>query len=45
MGWVLTMRNLGQYVREAGRGQTYNAPFGSKDRSRFLQAMDRLVSV
>ena len=41
VGEALAMRNLGQHLREAGQTQTYNAPFGPKDRSRFLQAMDR----
>ena len=42
---ALAARNLGQHLREANQSQTYNAPFGPKDRSRFLQAMDRAVSL
>ena len=41
VGEALAARNLGQHLREANQTQTYNAPFGPKDRSRFLQAMDR----
>ena len=44
VGEALASRNLGQHLREANQSQTYNAPFGPKDRSRFLQAMDRVVS-
>ena len=43
VGEALAMRNLGQHLREAGQTQTYNAPFGPKDRSRFLQAMDLMT--
>ena len=42
-GEALAARNLGQHLREANQTQTYNAPFGPKDRSRFLQAMDRIT--
>ena len=41
---ALASRNLSQHLRESNQAQTYNAPFGTKDRSRFLQAMDRLIS-
>ena len=41
---ALAKRNLAQHLREANQQQTYNAPFGPKDRSRFLQAMDRVIS-
>ena len=43
VGEALAARNLGQHLREANQTQTYNAPFGPKDRSRFLQAMDQVV--
>ena len=43
VGEALASRNLGQHLREANQSQTYNAPFGPKDRSRFLQAMDRVL--
>ena len=41
VGEAVAARNLGQHLREANQTQTYNAPFDPKDRSRFLQAMDR----
>lgn len=37
------MRDFNQYLREAGEIKGYNAPFSAKDRSNFLQAMDKLV--
>ena len=43
VGEALAARNLGQHLREANQTQTYNAPFGPTDRSRFLQAMDRVT--
>ena len=44
VGEALAARNLGQHLREANQTQTYNAPFGPKDRSRFLQTMDRVAT-
>lgn len=40
---ALAMRNLGQHVREAQQSQTYNPPFSARDRSTFLQSLERLV--
>ena len=42
VGEAQATRNLSEHLREANQTQTYNAPFGPKDRSRFLQAMDRV---
>lgn len=42
-GMALAGRNLSQYHREATQTQTYHAPFSARDRSNFLQALDRLV--
>ncbi|OXT00147.1 hypothetical protein B7H23_08155 [Notoacmeibacter marinus] len=43
VGGALAARNLGQHLREANQAQTYNAPFGKADRSRFLQVLDRAI--
>ena len=43
IGVQSAMRNLSQDLREAGAITGYNAPFGQRDRSNFLQAMDKLV--
>ena len=45
IGEAVAMRNLNQHVREAMQGQTFNKPFGPKQRSRFLQAMDQAITV
>lgn len=37
------MRNFNQHLREAGEIKGYNTPFSARDRSNFLQAMDKLV--
>ncbi len=42
-GAALAARNLSQHMREANQGQTYNPPFSARDRSAFLQALDRLI--
>jgi uncharacterized protein YaiI (UPF0178 family) len=42
-GLALAARNVGQHHREATQTQTYNAPFSARDRSAFLQALDRLI--
>jgi len=44
IGMALAMRELKQHLRETTQGQTYNRSFEPKDRSNFLQALDRLVS-
>ncbi|MEE9376290.1 MAG: YaiI/YqxD family protein [Rhizobiaceae bacterium] len=43
IGMALAMRQLKQDVREATQTQTRNRSFQAKDRSNFLQALDRLV--
>ncbi len=43
IGMQSGMRNFGQHLREAGEIKGYNPPFSAKDRSNFLQALDRLV--
>lgn len=43
IGMTLAMRNLNQDLREAGEIQSYNPSFTAKDRSAFLQALDRLL--
>lgn len=42
-GDALAARNLGQHLREANQAQTYNPPFSTRDRSRFLQALEQAV--
>ncbi|MEL7230406.1 MAG: YaiI/YqxD family protein [Pseudomonadota bacterium] len=44
IGMALAMRQLKQDIREATQTQTRHAPFSARDRSNFLQAMDRLAS-
>jgi hypothetical protein len=43
IGMALAMRDLKQHLRESTNTQTYNRGFEAKDRSNFLQALDRLV--
>ncbi len=43
IGMALAMRDLKQHLREANNTQTYNRNFTDRDRSNFLQALDRLV--
>jgi uncharacterized protein len=43
IGMALAMRNLSQDLREAGEIKGYNAAFSARDRSAFLQAIDRAV--
>ena len=43
IGMALSMRALNQHLREAEGGQGYNAGFTPKDRSRFLEALERAV--
>ena len=42
-GMALAMRNLKQDLREAGEIKGYNPGFTPKDRSAFLQELDRTV--
>ncbi len=43
IGMTSAMRNLSQDLREAGAITGYNAPFGPKDRSAFLQGLEQAV--
>jgi uncharacterized protein YaiI (UPF0178 family) len=43
IGAALAMRDLNRHLRETGESKGYNAAFGARDRSSFLQALDRLV--
>jgi uncharacterized protein YaiI (UPF0178 family) len=43
IGNAVAMRDLNQHLRETGEIKGYNASFGPKDRSRFLQALDQVV--
>ncbi len=44
IGMALSMRELNQHLREIGAGGNFNAAFKRNDRSRFLQALDLLVT-
>jgi uncharacterized protein YaiI (UPF0178 family) len=43
IGAALGMRELNRHLRETGESKGYNAAFAPRDRSAFLQALDRLV--
>jgi len=43
IGAALGMRDLNRHLRETGESKGYNAAFGPRDRSAFLQSLDRLV--
>ncbi len=43
VGMALAMRNLKQDLREAGAIKGYNPGFSARDRSAFLQSLDRAV--
>ena len=43
IGQALASRELSQHLREVNQSQTYHAPFGAKDRSNFLQVLDRVL--
>jgi uncharacterized protein YaiI (UPF0178 family) len=43
IGAALGMRELNRHLRETGESKGYNTAFGPRDRSSFLQALDRLV--
>jgi uncharacterized protein YaiI (UPF0178 family) len=43
IGTALAMRDLNRHLRETGESKGYNAAFGPRDRSVFLQALDRLA--
>ncbi|WP_430256608.1 YaiI/YqxD family protein [Neorhizobium sp. DAR64872/K0K18] len=42
IGMASAMRDLGQHLREAGESKGYNAAFSPRDRSKFLETLDRL---
>jgi uncharacterized protein YaiI (UPF0178 family) len=43
IGMALAMREINQHIRESQQTQTYNAGFTPKDRSNFLQELERLI--
>ena len=46
IGMALGMRDLQRHLRESTLGgQTYNPPFGNKDRSRFLDALEKEIQL
>jgi uncharacterized protein len=42
IGMASAMRDLGAHLRETGESKGYNAAFSARDRSSFLQSLDRL---
>ncbi|MCA1366133.1 YaiI/YqxD family protein [Bradyrhizobium sp. BRP14] len=42
IGMASAMRDLGAHLRETGESKGYNAAFAAKDRSAFLETLDRL---
>ncbi len=42
IGMASAMRDLGQHLRETGESKGYNAAFSQRDRSAFLETLDRL---
>lgn len=42
IGMAVAMRDLGKHLRETGESKGYNAAFTPRDRSEFLQALDRI---
>jgi len=45
IGMALAMREINQHIRESQQTQTYNAGFTQKDRSNFLQELERLIQL
>jgi len=45
IGMALAMREINQHIRESKQTQTYNAGFTRKDRSNFLQELERLIQM
>ena len=43
IGMALAMRELNQHIREANNSQTHHRGFSSRDRSTFLQALDKII--
>lgn len=42
IGMASAMRDLGQHLRETGESKGYNAAFSARDRSAFLETLERL---
>lgn len=42
IGMATAMRDLGAHLRETGESKGYNAAFSPRDRSKFLETLDRL---
>lgn len=42
IGMAVAMRDLGKHLRETGESKGYNAAFTARDRSEFLQSLDRI---
>jgi uncharacterized protein len=42
IGMATAMRDLGAHLRETGESKGYNAAFSARDRSAFLETLDRL---
>lgn len=42
IGMATAMRDLGQHLRETGESKGYNAAFSPRDRSAFLETLERL---
>jgi uncharacterized protein YaiI (UPF0178 family) len=42
IGMASAMRDLGQHLRETGESKDYNAAFSPRDRSAFLETLERL---
>ncbi len=43
IGMTSAMRNLSQDLREAGAITSYNAPFGPRDRSAFIEGLEQAI--
>jgi uncharacterized protein YaiI (UPF0178 family) len=43
IGMALAMRDLSQHLRETGESRGFNASFTARDRSRFLEGLDRML--
>jgi uncharacterized protein YaiI (UPF0178 family) len=43
IGTALSMRDLNAHLRETGESKGYNPSFSKKDRSQFLQSLDKLI--
>ena len=44
IGMALAVRDLNQHIRESNQSQTFNAAFTKADRSKFLDALHRLIT-